>query len=56
MDFQGSNLGKNVENIRYLGNGIKQLPNFLKNLTLHLYGNDLGDNIENLKYMGDGIR
>lgn len=34
--FLKNNLGENIENIKYLGDGIKKLPNSLVNLTLFL--------------------
>lgn len=46
-------LGKNVENIKFLRDGIVQLPRSLQNSTLDLSGNWLGKNMENMKGLGE---
>lgn len=42
--------------MRYLVNGLKQLPNSLKVLKLDLRNNKLGENEENMKIIGDIIK
>lgn len=42
LDLFGNKLGKNVENIKYLAEGMKYLPSNLQNLTLYLPYNELG--------------
>lgn len=52
-----NNLGKNPENLRLLGEIIKNLPNILHNLELHLSSNDLGgNNAENLIYLAEALK
>lgn len=52
MDLSKNNLGSNTEDLKYLGQGIKKLPNNLSNLELDLNNNDdLGQSSKNLKHL-----
>lgn len=42
--------------MKYLGEGIEQLPKNLKKITLNLYDNKIGDNKENLYYLADAVK
>lgn len=39
--------------MKYIGEGIKQLPKNIQNLELNLYWNELGENTDNLKYLSE---
>lgn len=51
-----NDLGENEVNLKYLREGMKQLPCNLENLELGLIGNKIGENYSNLKYLGQGIK
>lgn len=42
--------------MKYLGEGLKYLPNNLQNFTLELTYNNLGNNSYNLKYIAEGMK
>lgn len=42
--------------MKYLAEGIKQLPRNLLNFELNLSYNNLGNNVENMKYLGNGLK
>lgn len=56
LNLSHNNLGKNQDNIKYLSEIMKQLPNNLQNLSLNLPYNDLGGNIYNMKYLAEGMK
>lgn len=49
-------MGENIENMKYILDGIEELPNNLEHIRLGLAGNNLGKNKENLYYLGDCIK
>lgn len=51
-----NNLGLNVENLKGLVEGIKNLPCNLENLELDLSYNFIGEISENLNFFGEGIK
>lgn len=42
--------------MKYLGDGMKNLPNNLKYLAMNLSLNNLGRNEENMRHLGDVIK
>lgn len=57
MDLSWNDLGENVDNLKWLGKVINQLPTRnLKDFKLNLTNNGLGENYGNLKYLGEGLR
>lgn len=42
--------------MKFLGEGMKQLPDYLQNLILNLSSNNLGGNSQNMKYFGEGMK
>lgn len=51
-----NSLGKIVESFKGFCEGIKKLPNNLKNLRINLSSNYLGHSIDNLRVLGEGIK
>lgn len=45
-----------MENMKFLGEGLKQIPINLHNIELILNGNNLGENTVNMKFLGDGLK
>lgn len=41
--------------LKWLGEGMKQLPNNLKSFELYICKNDLGGREDNLKWLGEGM-
>lgn len=54
--MEGNDLGGDPEKIKWLAEGIKKLPNYLKNFKLELSYNNLGGNANNMKWLGQGIK
>lgn len=55
LNLTCNKLGVNVENMKSLGERIKNLPN-LCSLNLYLEYNKLGINIDNMKFLGEGLK
>lgn len=56
MDLSSNDLGKNVENMKWLGEGIRELPKNLQDLELRFVHNDLGENTENVRLLGEVMK
>lgn len=52
LDLNYNNLEEDTENMKFLCEGMKKLPQNLQKFRLNLVGNDLGYKEENIKYLG----
>lgn len=60
LDLSNNNLDSYQENFKYLGQGIKNLPNTLKHFILNLKGHNLGvylnyEKINYMKFLGEAL-
>lgn len=60
MNLTSNNLGENEENLKYLGETIKYLPDNLQSFTIILLYNNLGGQTNNdeyyFKYFGEALK
>lgn len=56
MNLSINHLGENKEGMKFIGDGLKNLPEYLVDLNLILEFNDLGANYENMKFLSDGLK
>lgn len=56
LDLSVNNLGENFDNIKYLAEGIKNLPNNMQHLELSLSDNKLGVNQTDMAYLRDVLK
>lgn len=56
LSLSNNSLGENSENMLYLADLMKLLPNNLKYFKLNLSENRLDLDVENLKYLSEGMK